>query len=265
MRTLFTVLLLAAAAAAAEGHEYWLSTNTWRSTPGDSVVVRAMVGEGFRGELKPYASERAVRFTFEGTRTLDLAAAAVDGETEWARVTPVDGSGAVVCYESNSQFIELPAPEFDRYLALEGLEGPLATRKRISVGAPPGRELYRRACKMWLPGPDSRRITRPYGLPLEIVPEVDPMASSRVTFQVLYEGKPVGGALVRAWRRSPLTHDDPVEPIRSCKADREGRVSLDLRGDGRWLISTVHMVPAQDPARADWQSTWASLTFAKAR
>ena len=264
MRTLLTGLLIAAAAAVAEGHEYWLSTNTWRSAPGDTIVVRAMVGTGFLGELKPYTAERAVRFTFEGSRTLDLAAAAVDGEMVWANITPDDDLGAVVCYESNSTFIELTAPEFDKYLALEGLDGPLAARKRMPLGAPPGRELYRRTCKLWLPGASPRMITRPYGLPLEIVPEVDPTASSRVAFQVLYEGKPVGGALVRAWRRSPESRESvSVEPARSGKTDPQGRVSLDLRGDGRWLISTVHMVPSQDEGPADWQSTWASLTFAK--
>src|SRR6185436_20210579 len=117
--------------------------NTWRCTPGDSVVVRAMVGTGFRGELKPYTPKRVVRFTFEGTRALDLLPVGVNGESVWARVTPADALGAVVCYESNGTYIELPPSEFDRYLKLEGLDAPLAARSRLPA-RPPGRELYRR-------------------------------------------------------------------------------------------------------------------------
>ena len=264
MRTLLALLFLAVAAATADCHEYWLSTQTWRCAPGDSVVVRSMAGTGFRGEMKPFTPKRAVRFTFEGSRSIDLTAAAVNGENVWARITPVDGSGAVVCYESNGTYIELPAPEFDKYLVLEGLTGPLEARKKLGPAIPAGRELYRRSCKMWIAGADSRRITRAYGLPLELVPAVDPAKASRVAFQVLYEGKPLAGALVRAWRRAPgIAESDSLGPVRAGKTDPIGHVALDLKGDGRWLVSTVHMVPSPDPTLADWQSTWASLTFSR--
>jgi len=29
------------------------------------------------------------------------------------------------------------------------------------------------------------------------------------------------------------------------------------------MISVVHMIPSSDPSAADWESTWASLTFAR--
>jgi len=258
----FCLLALLVISAPASAHEYWLSTNTWRCVPGDSVVVRAMVGTGFRGELKPYTPKRVVRFTFEGTRSLDLLPVGVNGESVWARVTPADALGAVVCYESNGTFIELPPAEFDRYLALEGLAAPLAARARLGASAPPGRELYRRSCKAWIRGSDAARITRAYGLPLELVPDVDPCSSTRVGMRVLYEGKPLAGALVRAWRRpASAAESDSIGPSSSARTDASGRVTLSLSGEGRWLVSTVHMVRSPDPKLADWQSTWASLTF----
>ena len=30
---------------------------------------------------------------------------------------------------------------------------------------------------------------------------------------------------------------------------------------GEWLVSVVRMEPCKDSDEADWQSTWASLTF----
>ena len=264
-RWLLVVLFLVGPTSNASGHEYWLSTSTWRCAPGETVVVRSFAGTGFRGELKPYTPKRVVRFTLEGARPVDLTTAAVNGDMAWARITPADAAGAVVCYESNGTYIELPAPQFDQYLALEGLSGPLETRKHMGPDAGPGRELYRRASKLWVAGSDPRRITRAYGLPLELVPEQDPVSTPRVGFRLLYEGKPLGGALVRAWRRPAAAADtDSLPPAKVARTDPRGHVSLDLRGDGRWLVSAVHMAPSPDRAAADWQSTWASLTFFRA-
>ncbi len=253
----------------ASAHEYWISPSTWRCAPGDTIAVRVFVGTGFRGELKPWAPKRAVRFTFESARSIDLLPVGINGETVWARINPVDSKGAVVCYESNSTFIELPAADFDRYLKLEGLAGPLAARARLGAALKPGRELYRRSCKAWIAGDDATRITRPYGLPLEIVPDADPLARTRLGFRVLYEGRPLPNALVRAWRQplgapmTPATRDS-VGPSAEARTDAKGHATLALAGAGEWIVSTVHMVPNSDPAAADWQSTWGSLTFARA-
>jgi hypothetical protein len=38
---------------------------------------------------------------------------------------------------------------------------------------------------------------------------------------------------------------------------------LQMRNDGEWLVGVVHMVSCPAPAQADWQSYWASLTFAR--
>jgi hypothetical protein len=36
-----------------------------------------------------------------------------------------------------------------------------------------------------------------------------------------------------------------------------------VRESGEWLVSLVDMVPSAEPSEADWESTWASLTFAR--
>ena len=33
----------------------------------------------------------------------------------------------------------------------------------------------------------------------------------------------------------------------------------------QWLLGVVHMIPSRDRTAADWESTWASLTFARER
>jgi hypothetical protein len=265
------VLVALAFPLPALAHEYWLAPNRYRVSAGDTLSLGAWVGTGFRGEARPYAPSRAVRFVLSDTRTLDLSRAGRNGELIWARVVASDGGGALVGYASDFVPISLPAAEFDRYLALEGLDAPLAARRRLGSRAGAGRERYARCPKVWISGSDASRASRPLGLPLEIVPLSAPGSTSRLTVRVLSDGRPLAGALVRAWRRplaagsAPLPADarDSVGVASEQRTARDGTVTLDVGAAGEWLISTVHMVKCREREAADWESLWASLTFAR--
>ena len=254
---------------AAAAHEFWLAPSSYRAAAGDTVAIAAFVGTGFRGERKPYATTRALRFELNGPRTLDLRPAGMNGDLTFARFVAADGGGCLVAYESDFVPIELGAAEFDRYLALEGLDGPLKARAKLGGG--PGRERYARCPKTWISGRETSRLTRPAGLTLELVPANDPTAAPSLRVQLLYRGRPLAGALVRSWNR-PLNRSvvpadaaarDSVGPQGEVRTDRQGFATLAVDRPGEWLVSAVHMVPSADRSAADWQSFWASLTFAR--
>jgi hypothetical protein len=212
-----------------------------------------------------------VRFTLHGTKTLDLRAAALNGDLTFASFITADDGGALVAYESSFTPIELEAGEFDRYLKLEGLDEPLRSRARLGSKAGPGRERYARCPKTWIGGRELGRLLRPVGLPLEVVPVGDPTSSSPVKVKLLFRGRPLAGALVRVWNQ-PLEHGamprdaaerDSVGPATEVRTDRTGLATLSINGPGEWLVSAVHMVRCADRAEADWESLWASLTFAR--
>jgi uncharacterized GH25 family protein len=263
---------LAGSSGGATAHEYWLAPSSGRAAKGDTVVVRAVAGTGFRGEFKPFNHTRTLRLTYEAAAPVSLTPLGVSGETQWARVVPTDDRGAMLTYVSDATSIELPAADFDRYLALEGLDAPLAARAALGATHPPGREIYRRSCKAWLAGSDATRATRTYGLPLEIVPDADPLHAATLSFRVLDQGKPLAHALVRAWRQplagaglagASAASRDSVGPVGETRTDASGRGRLTLGGAGEWLVSTVHMVPNDDHVVSDWESTWGSLWFVR--
>lgn len=267
---IFACLCLALAAPAASAHEYWLSFDRWIVRPGQEVALSALSGTGFRGERKPWSSERAVKFVARTGVLLDLRHGRESGEMTWSRYAPVDDGGAMFGYESTFVPIELPAREFDAYLKEEGLDAPLAARRMARTTAP-GRERYRRCAKAWLSGDDASRATRPLGLPLEIVPLAAPGEDPKLQVMVLAEGRPLAHALVKAWRApldtrgmapDPETRDSTGVVVK-VRTDPQGRATLPVRAAGEWLVSVVHMVPSRDPEQADWESTWASLTFAR--
>jgi uncharacterized GH25 family protein len=258
------------AAAPAAGHEYWLSPSSYRTAAGDTLAIRALVGTGFRGEPRPYAPSRVRRFTLTASRTIDLASHGRNGDLEWARFALPDAGGALFAYESDFAPITLPAAEFDDYLALEGLSGPLAARARLGANAGPGRERYARCPKTWIAGTTPSRASRPAGLSLEIVPLGDPGASGPLRVRVLHRGRPLAGALLRAWNQ-PLrgfaprdaAERDSVGPAIETRTGKDGIATLALPRAGEWMVACVHMEPCRERAVADWESRWASFTFAR--
>jgi uncharacterized GH25 family protein len=250
-----------------DAHQYWLSPSRYRVEPRSDIELGAVVGTGFRGKGVSWTPERCVRFLAWSSETVDLARAATAGDLVWTRFRMPDTGGAMIAFESSFSGIELPAHEFDEYLEEEGLDDPLRDRHRAP--ARPGRERYRRCAKLWLAGDDPARATAPLGLPLEIVPDTAPGANRELRLRVLANGAPMPRALVKAWRRPVLPAGRPFDPTTrdsigiawSGRTDAQGRVTVPVPNAGEWLVSVVRMDPCEDKDEADWQSTWASLTF----
>jgi uncharacterized GH25 family protein len=263
-------LTVAAGVPESAAHEYWLSPSAYAARAGQVVELGARVGTGFRGDARRFSAERCVRFVGRTDRSIDLSPAARDGDLVWVRVPLADARGFVAGYESNFVAHEMAPAEFDAYLAEEGLDGPLAARRGAGT-AGPGRERYRRCARTWVAGGAWRRAAKRLGLPLEILPQGEPGAGPTLRVRVLLEGRPLEGALVRAWR---LPLDPKGRPLAGAlrdstgavwqgRTDRGGEVTAPVAEPGEWLLATVHMIPSRDPVAADWESTWASFTFAR--
>src|SRR3989442_1133286 len=86
------------------------------------------------------------------------------------------------------------------------LARPLSVHRAAGTSAPdPGARGDRlpRCAKSWLAGQDTERALGAIGLPLEIVPLAIPGSEAILPARVLWNGRPLPGALVKAWR-APL-------------------------------------------------------------
>jgi hypothetical protein len=262
-------------AASARAHEFWLSPATYQPAPAETVAVQAFTGTGFRGELKPYTLTRVVRLDLVGWETVDLSRSASTGDLVFARFAPPDDGGALVVYQSIFTYLDLPGDRFGEYLLQEGLDNARSVRDRDGQQAEIGHERYRRCAKAWLAGRDPSRAQQRVDLPLEIVPLADPSKAKKLPVLVLWDGKPLEGALLKAWRqaldaghagaapRSAATRDS-VPPVFRGRTDRTGKITVSVDQPGEWMLNTVHMEPSADD-QAQWESTWASFTFARKR
>ncbi len=260
----------------AHAHEQWFSPNDFRLQRDRPVSLTVRVGEGMCGEALPFQPERAVRFLAGAKRVFDLTPVAAAGDTVWARFAPSDDDGTMLGWESNFVNHQMKRAAFESYLVDEGLTGPSQSR-RAGRDTTDGRERYRRCTKIWLTGAGgaalgAERATRPFGFALEIVPLEVPGAVAELPIRATFAGKPLAGVLVRVWRASfaegltPRFCAGPRGPAQvwSGHTDAEGRITVPCREPGQWLIGIVHMVQSTSLQDADWESTWASLGFARA-
>ncbi|HEV8609001.1 MAG TPA: DUF4198 domain-containing protein [Thermoanaerobaculia bacterium] len=252
-------LVLFLAAARVLAHDFWIEPTSFRPEVGSTVGLALRVGQGFRGDPVPRMPESIEKFVtvsragekpVEGAPGRDPAGVAGIAEPGWI----------VVGYRSRPKPIELPAEKFEQYLKEEGLESVIAARAARGDSQKPGNEIYSRSAKSLLDanGADAGGAERVLGFRLELVPEKSPKAVEKgrpMPVRLLFEGKPLAGALVVA-----INREDPEKRL-SARSNGSGRVSLDLTPAGVWLVKAVHMVPAPASSGAEWESLWASLTF----
>ncbi|MGY3087846.1 hypothetical protein ACVWYF_000872 [Hymenobacter sp. UYAg731] len=275
-RKLLIITLLAGTATAALAHEFWLEAPRFRLQPGETVNVHTFIGADFKGEpwtTKAAKIQRLVRFGPTPGDSTDLTPNnATETDTFRTGFTFARPGTHVVLLRSTNSFIELPAEQFTAYLREEGLDYALKLRQENEEMAKPGRETYRRCAKTLIqvgeaaatPAVTDSACRHVYGLPLELVPEQNPYrlaADKALTVRVLRAGRPAFGAAVQVWQRQP----GGLPTLHyTTRANQNGRILLRLSGPGPYLLAAVDMsaAPAKLRARADWQSTWASLTFA---
>ncbi len=217
------------------------------------------VGEHFRGDPVPRDDPRIVRFVLSSA----AGEAPIGGlpATDPAGFVRISSPGfAVIGYRSKRSPILLEPEKFEKYLAAEGLDAALKARAERDERWKPGKEVYSRCAKSLVAagGSGQAGFDRVLGLTLELVAGASPLKTrlgEKMPFRILYDGKPLAGALVKA-----IALEDPDNTL-EARSDRNGRVAFVLARKGVWLVKAVHMVPAPPETRADWESLWASLTF----
>lgn len=220
--------------------------------------MQLLVGERLIGDPVPRDSAGIQRFLAVQDRRETTVPGREGGDP--AGVLRIERPGlTIVGYESRPHALELSRETFEKYLGEEGLDAVkafagAATSRRTA------RERFSRCAKALLSAgvASGEGADRALGMRLELVAGRNPYAASpgaELPFALLYEGKPLPGALVIA-----INRDDPSSKL-AARSDANGRVTFRLPRSGMWLIKTVHMIAAPAGSGADWESFWASLTF----
>lgn len=236
-------------------HDFWIEPESFRPAAGRKVPVHLYVGMDFKGEPVPYIPEwfeRYVHVSAQGEKPVT----GLPGDDPAGTVSAAAGLN-VIGYRSARFSVSFDtAEEFKKYLLKEGLERNLALLKQGQPSQGKITENYYRCAKALLMNGNDAAADRVLGFRIELIAEKSPYAGpGPIPFRLLYENRPLAGALVVAFNKAA-----PLDKLRA-RTGRDGRVAFTFPRLGIWLVTAVHMIPAPRGTDAQWESIWASLTF----
>lgn len=265
MRIIYPLLAVFCFSEPLEAHDFWLQPARFWIGPGASVPIAILVGHGVNRAPWGVASDRVLLLRDVGpTGVVDHLPAIRARSVASIPAMRFKAPGThILVLQSGHAVSDLPAVRFNDYLKEEGLTPAMRLRSQTRSTASPGREIYSRRAKALVQvGPATRpqhHVTRPVGLTLEIVPERNPYAPSATSafpVKIIYEGKSLPGALVKL---TNLNADQ--KPVAVRTSDSNGRAVFNIPKQGLWQINVVWTKPIRGNARADFDTTFSSLTF----
>ena len=265
MRYLPIILSSILCGAPASAHDFWVQPATFAAAPDTAVPFTLQVGHGTFRQRWGAAIERIVRFDDVGPNgtVARRAALAAPGGPDDGSVTFATPGTHMLVLATGAAASELPSIRFNDYLKVEGLTPAIAERARSGRTDSPGRELYSRRAKALVQvgdvGAAQPQVTRPAGLTLEIVPQRNPYAlnpTEALPVLILYEGKPLAGALVKL---NNLDFD--ARPIEVHVSDARGTARFNPPRRGKWQLNVIWTKPLAGNPKADFETVFSSLTF----
>lgn len=239
-------------------HAFWVQPGDFWLNPRAALSWTLQVGDAFSRQPSPIPAHRITRFEAIGPTgdAKDLRGGAI-------RLAE-PGAYVVVLETDNRAYSHQSAMRFNAYLEAEGLTPALEHRTRSHRIHADGFERYSRVAKsIVLVGPRNRhvpdRVLRPFGLRLEIVPEVSPYAVPRPAqfpVRVVYGGYPLQGALVKL-----MNLDQQLAIEDEQRTNSAGVADFAMPKSGSWLVSVVWTQPLANASDADYETTFSSLTF----
>jgi len=259
------IFILTAGAACAQ--DVWLIPD-FSARPGATLRIALHGGARFPKGDASLTEADVVRLQLHTARgTAEIAALRAAAGAVEAQAVAGEAGAQVIAAELKPRPVELSAREFSDYLAREGLQAVIDARARSKKEDVPGKMMQTWFAKSIVfagEGP-SDAAARPTGLKLEIVPLRSPDSArpgEKLALQVLFDGKPLGGAQIAAVTDGFAKETVPDEDFTfTTRTGYEGIAYVPLAAPGTWLVRLVHMTAAEAGRPHDWEGYGASLTF----
>lgn len=258
---LCTSLIIILAGVTLLAHDFWLVPQKFRIEPGETLTIFANTGMDFPNSLNPVTPDRVTQFILEGkTGKKELTDLSVQGNSLITTYTFKKPGTYVLAIALKPKEIKLTAEEFNEYLLLDGLTSVHEFRKKEGILDEDAIEHYSKYPKTIIQVGNQLDLTatKPLGLPVEIVPQVNPYElklGDKLPVSVFFEGNPLP--------KAELSWSYPGQGEKfagTVETDKNGKATIPLTKTGPYVIRLTHMEWVKKPTH-EWESYWASLTF----
>ena len=247
---------------ALEGHDLYILPERFFLESPSTLKIGFHNGDAFpESEARPVLNRVRDTNLISAAGVLPMTGLRLEGKRATAVGAIQQPGEQILTIRTVPNLITLPSGQFLAYLKEEGLGHVIQWREEHLESSKPGRERYSKYAKsIVLAGESDGFFNHEIGFPIEIVPERDPYgakAGEALPVRVNFRGKPAAGLqLEAAWAGKGESRTTIVG-----RTDLGGRISVHLERAGLWRLHTLKMERCSEPAVADWESLWASLTF----
>jgi uncharacterized GH25 family protein len=249
-----------------QAHDMFLRPAQHFARPNSTVLIRLLNGTFSRSEnsiTRDRLLDVAV-VTPAGRTALDTLLWSVAGDTSTFLLRTAGNGTYVLGTSTRPKILAMDAKAFNQYLADDGIPDELAARRRDGTLNASSRERYHKHVKALVQvgdTPDSTYDTV-LGYPVEIVPLANPYSrrvGDTLAVRILADGKPLAGQYVQYGGR---TGSEARVAQQSVRSNGNGVVRIPLRHQGAYYIKFIQMQRRNGDAQANYESRWATLTFA---
>jgi uncharacterized GH25 family protein len=242
-------------------HEFWLQPEKFMYQPAENINIRFWVGENFEGSNwgGNHAKINSLQLYMDDI-TDDMADQVSEEKGDSLQLSIFDEGTAMIAFNSTNSFLQLDSAKFNAYLKEDGLNSTIDYRTAHNENDSSGREFYQRSVKTLIQvGGKKTNISRQTNLPLDIIPASNPYAlknDDSLTVKILFNKQPLINQLVNVWQRNN-NETTRQQYITNNKAE----ITFTVFTSGKWMLSTVKMIPLENDPQASWQSFWGSCTW----
>ncbi len=249
-------------------HEFWLSPEDFTLAPGDTLNVDLVVGQRFEGPPAPYIPANFTRFDIVTGGEGDPSP--VEGRIgdRPALQMQIDAPGLATVLHVSRDY-ELEWDDWDAFVAFtEHKDAGWVPQAHVDRGLEAAGgvvEGYSRHAKSILAVGDGAGQDRAYGLETEIVALENPYTGDMddgLDVRLLYRGEVRADAQVEIFARGA----DGGVAVSTVRTNADGVATVPVSPGETYLLDAVVMREAAsglvEAFGAQWESLWASLTFA---
>jgi uncharacterized GH25 family protein len=258
--TLVALFALAVAVGVVGAHDLFIKMDTYFIAPNAAVTVPIINGT-FQQSENSITTDRVqdVSVVVAGHRTkLGMDGWAAETDTTFLELRTGDAGTYVIGVSTIPRTLGLDGPDFNQYLAVDGIPDMLIERARDRELDSEAWEEYSKHIKAVFQVGERRSggLDVVLGYPAELVPLVNPYELSEgdeMVVQALVDSEPVAGQLV-------LVGGDGDMAAAEGRTDAEGVFSFTLDAPGRWYAKFINMQKT-DREGLTHESKWATLSF----
>jgi uncharacterized GH25 family protein len=245
------------------GHEFWIQPNKFIYKRGETINIKFLVGENFKGENwngdKDKINNLNLYFDDVSDKKLDDDLTMNKGDS--LQIALLDEGTTMVTLNTKNSFIDLEAAKFNEYLQEDGLMGALEYRQKNGDTLKNGTEYSQRSVKtiFQVGNKMTNAFKQQTDLPVDIILSDNPYnvgKDGNFKVKIFFQGEKLKHAMVKVWHKL----DDKVTE-KDYTTDDDGEIKFFLATEGEWMVSCVKMIKLENDRKADWQSYSGSLTW----